>query len=94
MSFEEFITQTNHASSQEEVFALFQEKLRNLGYDSVVYSLLTDHPSIGRKAGHGVMGNYPTDWMELLHGERVFRKRSDSKACLHDHSRLHLGPCG
>lgn len=74
MSFEEFITQTNHASSQEEVFALFQEKLRNLGYDSVVYSLLTDHPSIGRKAGHGVMGNYPTDWMEFYMANGYFAK--------------------
>jgi DNA-binding CsgD family transcriptional regulator len=64
MFFEEFITRTNRASSQEEVFALFREALTNLGYDSVVYSLLTDHPSIGRKAGHGVMGNYPTDWMD------------------------------
>jgi DNA-binding CsgD family transcriptional regulator len=64
MTLEEFITHSNRASSQEEVFSLFRRALGDLGYDSVVYSLLTDHPSIGRKAGHGVMGNYPTDWME------------------------------
>jgi DNA-binding CsgD family transcriptional regulator len=74
MILEEFITRSNGASSQEEVFALFQEALRDLGYDSVVYSLLTDHPSIGRKAGHGVMGNYPTDWMDYYMAKGYFAK--------------------
>jgi DNA-binding CsgD family transcriptional regulator len=74
MGLDEFITRTNHASSQEEVFQLFQTALRDLGYDSVVYSLLTDHPSIGRKAGHGVMGNYPTDWMGYYLAKGYFEK--------------------
>jgi DNA-binding CsgD family transcriptional regulator len=74
MLLEEFITQSNHASSQKEVFALFQSALRDLGYDSIVYSLLTDHPSIGRKAGHGVMGNYPTDWMDYYMAKGYFAK--------------------
>jgi DNA-binding CsgD family transcriptional regulator len=74
MTLEEFITQSNAAASQEEVFALFQEALKGLGYDSVVYSLLTDHPSIGRKAGHGVMGNYPTDWMDYYMAKGYFAK--------------------
>jgi len=72
MTLEEFITQSNGASSQEEVFALFQKALKDLSYDSVVYSLLTDHPSIGRKAGHGVMGNYPTDWMDYYMAKGYF----------------------
>jgi DNA-binding CsgD family transcriptional regulator len=38
----------------------------------VVYSLLTDHPSTGRKAGHGVMGNYPTDWMDYYMAKGYF----------------------
>jgi len=74
MNLEEFITQSNRASSQEEVFALFQKALKALGYDSVVYSLLTDHPSIGRKAGHGVMGNYPADWMDYYLAKGYFAK--------------------
>jgi DNA-binding CsgD family transcriptional regulator len=74
MILEEFITQSNAASSQEEVFALFQKALGDLGYDSVVYSLLTDHPSIGRKAGHGVMGNYPSDWMDYYMAKGYFAK--------------------
>jgi DNA-binding CsgD family transcriptional regulator len=74
MTLEEFITQSNGAPSQEEVFALFQKALKDLGYDSVVYSLLTDHPSIGRKAGHGVMGNYPADWMDYYMAKGYFVK--------------------
>jgi DNA-binding CsgD family transcriptional regulator len=74
MILEEFIAQSNSASSQEEVFALFQKALRELGYDSVVYSLLTDHPSIGRKVGHGVMGNYPADWMDYYMTKGYFAK--------------------
>jgi DNA-binding CsgD family transcriptional regulator len=72
MTLEEFITRSNAASSQEEVFALFRRVLGELVYDSVVYSLLTDHPSIGRKAGHGVMGNYPTDWMDYYMAKGYF----------------------
>jgi len=64
MNLEEFIIKSNSASSKEEVFILFQEALKHFGYNSVVYSLLTDHPSIGKRAGHGVMGNYPQDWMD------------------------------
>ena len=74
MTLEEFITRSNGASSREEVFSLFQQALKDLGYDSVVYSLLTDHPSIGRKAGHGVMGNYPTDWMDYYMARGYFAK--------------------
>jgi DNA-binding CsgD family transcriptional regulator len=64
MNLEQFIERTNKAASQEEVFTLYRQALRDLGYDSVVYSLLTDHPSIGKKAGHGITGNYPADWMD------------------------------
>jgi DNA-binding CsgD family transcriptional regulator len=74
MLLEKFITQSNRASSPEEVFALFQKALKDMGYDSVVYSLLTDHPSIGRKAGHGVQGNYPQDWMDYYMAKGYFAK--------------------
>lgn len=74
MNLEEFITRSNSAASQAEVFMLFRQALADLGYDSIVYSLLTDHPSIGRKAGHGVMGNYPTDWMDYYMAKGYFAK--------------------
>jgi DNA-binding CsgD family transcriptional regulator len=74
MNLEDFISKTNRATSQEEVFSIYREALSELGYDSVVYSLLTDHPSIGRKAGHGVMGNYPQDWMDYYLKNGYFHK--------------------
>jgi DNA-binding CsgD family transcriptional regulator len=60
---ERFIEDTNRASSQEEVFGLFRTALGGFGFNSVVYSLLTDHPSINRPKSHGIQGNYPQDWM-------------------------------
>lgn len=62
-SIEEFIENTNKASSNEEVSLLFEDSLKALGFDRFVYSLITDHPSLGLKAGHGLMRNYPEDWM-------------------------------
>jgi DNA-binding CsgD family transcriptional regulator len=35
-----------------------------MGYDRVVYSLITDHPRLGKPAGHGIQRNYPDDWMK------------------------------
>lgn len=68
----EFIFKTNASSSQDEVFALYKEALNQLGFDSVVYSLLTDHPSINRPKGHGVLGNYPKDWMDYYISKGYF----------------------
>ena len=64
VSIEDFITKTNAASTADEVFSLFEGALKNLGYDRLCYSLITDHPSLGLHAGHGVMRNYPDDWMD------------------------------
>ncbi len=64
LSIEEFIETTNSASTPEEVFHLFQDALCSLGFDRVVYSLITDHLSMNKKAGHGIMKNYPDDWMQ------------------------------
>lgn len=60
---ESFIEATNAAQTPEEIFSLFQDALDRLGYDRVCYSLITDHPSLGLTAGHGVMRNYPDEWM-------------------------------
>jgi DNA-binding CsgD family transcriptional regulator len=74
MTLEEFIDHTNRAGSQEEVFALYRAVLKDLGYDSVVYSLLTDHSSIGKKVGHGITGNYPQDWMDYYLSKGYFHQ--------------------
>lgn len=61
---EEFIKNTNAADCPEEVFKLFEQTLRKLGFDRICYSLITDHPSLDLNAGHGVMKNYPEEWMK------------------------------
>lgn len=69
---EDFITATNGAQTQEEVFNLYRNALCDLGFDRAVYSLLTDHASINRPKGHGVMSNYPSDWMEYYMENNYF----------------------
>ncbi len=63
VDFLQFIEDTNSADSEEKLFELFQKQLADLGFDRVLYSMMTDHDSIGQKAGHGIMRNYPEDWM-------------------------------
>ena len=60
---ESFIEEANNAKSTQEVARLFGEILKDYGYDRFCYSLLTAHPSLGLNAGHGIVANYPEDWM-------------------------------
>lgn len=64
LTVEQFIEQTNAAWSSGDVFSVFEAALAEFGYDRICYSLITAHPSLGLKAGHGVMRNYPEDWMK------------------------------
>lgn len=58
-----FIEEANTARSTQEVTQLFGKALKEYGYDRFCYSLVTDHPSLGLNAGHGIAANYPEDWM-------------------------------
>lgn len=51
------------ADGQETAFEHFRKVLTGYGYNRLVYSLMTDHHSIGKKAFHGVSTSYPEDWM-------------------------------
>ncbi len=62
-SFEEFVEATLALETHEELFLAYQQATGDYGYDRVVYTLITDHPSIQKSALHGVMSNYPEDWM-------------------------------
>ncbi len=64
ITLEQFIEQTNAANTAEEVFLIFEKALRQFGYDRICYSLITNHPSLGLNAGHGVLRNYSEDWMK------------------------------
>ncbi len=64
MNVEEYIHATNAASDADVLFQIFVRKLEGLGFDKVVYSLMTDSPQLKMRAHHGVMRNYPEDWMK------------------------------
>jgi DNA-binding CsgD family transcriptional regulator len=60
----QYIEDTNKAATSDEAFSHLEQTLGSLGLDRVIYSLMTDHNSIGKKRGHGVLKNYPDDWMK------------------------------
>jgi len=64
IEFLEFVEKTNSTTKTDELFLLLEGSLADLGYDRFVYSLLTDHASLGKKAGHGEFINYPDDWFQ------------------------------
>jgi DNA-binding CsgD family transcriptional regulator len=64
VDFAQFVSETNRAPTVEDAFNILETYLAALGFDRVVYSLITDHPSLNRKRGHGILRNYPDDWMQ------------------------------
>jgi DNA-binding CsgD family transcriptional regulator len=46
-----------------ELFDRFRAALQQLGFDRIVFSLMTDHLRQGLFARHGIASNYPQDWM-------------------------------
>lgn len=74
LTIESFIEEANEAKSSKEVSELFGKALGNFGYDWFCYSLITDHPSVGLNAGHGVVCNYPADWMDHYRANQYERK--------------------
>jgi DNA-binding CsgD family transcriptional regulator len=69
-----FIEEANNAKSTQEVARLFGEILKDYGYDRFCYSLVTDHPSLGLDAGHGIVANYPEDWMAYYKANHYEKK--------------------
>ena len=61
---EAFIEKTNRATSKEEVYDLFLNALNKLGYDRTIYTYITDQPEINKPAEHGIVTNYPDEWMD------------------------------
>jgi LuxR family quorum sensing-dependent transcriptional regulator len=60
---EDFIHNTRQASSTQALFDLYRTDMSKLGFDRIIFSLITDHPEHGHSAGHGIMLNYPDEWM-------------------------------
>lgn len=64
MEFTDFIEKTIAAKTEDQMFAVYKTALADIGYDRVVFSLMNDHTDLSLKAGHGIMQNYPDDWMK------------------------------
>lgn len=63
MKIEEFIEGSNKTTSIEELFGLYQKAMSEVGFDRLIFSLMTDHTHIRKRAGHGIVLNYPAEWM-------------------------------
>lgn len=66
---EDKIALIQSAETQEDAFARFSEIMQGYGYGSNVYSLMTDHPSIGLKSTHGLVDTYPRDWLDFYNAQ-------------------------
>ena len=78
-----FIEATNAAKSSEDVAELYANALNNFGYDQFCYSLITDHPSLGLNAGHGIQSNYPQDWISHYAANQYEKKDPVPRHCFH-----------
>lgn len=58
-----FIEVSLGCKSRDELFICFREAMAELGFDRLIVSLMTDHSRFGLNARHGILGNYPEDWM-------------------------------
>lgn len=71
MYIEEFIDRSNSTNTVKELFDLFEQAVKPFGIDQIVFSLMTDHAALDRQAGHGILANYPEDWMKF-YGEQGY----------------------
>lgn len=81
LTIEEFITQTNRAETSEDVFEVLKTALAFYGYDRICYTLMTDHPLLGLKSGHGILRNYPEEWMKYYTEKNYYPDDPVPKAC-------------
>lgn len=64
MNLQQFIEQSNTVTNIDALYALLEAVLKHeCGYDRVIFSLMSDHKSLGLKEGHGIMRSYPDSWM-------------------------------
>lgn len=65
MNLLDFVTRSSDAQTVEELKALLLASLDELcGLQYYVFGLETDHNTIGLPAGHGMLTNYPEDWLK------------------------------
>lgn len=65
ISFQEFVQETATVTTIDELVGLYLQKVHTLGYDKMIFCLLSEHTHIGLSAGVGYLNNYPEDWMKF-----------------------------
>ena len=63
MRIEDFIEQSNQATNLTTLFSIYSAAMEQYGYDRVLFALVNDHPTLQQEAQHGVVKNYPEDWV-------------------------------
>ncbi len=51
------------ATDAEQAFAVLDTALQDYGFNSVCFTLITDHSSINKSALHGLASSYPEEWI-------------------------------
>lgn len=82
---ETHIEAINKAKNINAAFAYFCKVMEEYGYDRVVYSLLTDHHSLGLPRHHGLATSYPEDWMKYYNEKKYLDYDPVAKQALESH---------
>lgn len=61
---EGYIDSINSCADTKTAFSTFRNILKDYGYDRVMFTLVTDHPSLNLPKQPGLETNYPTDWIK------------------------------
>lgn len=64
MQTEDFVRTSNEATTSEKLFRCYENAMEMIGFDSVIFSLMTDHPTLKKEATHGIIRNYSEHWMD------------------------------
>lgn len=62
MRISEFVEGTNRADSPQEIFHLFVQAIKDLGYDRAIYAVVSGTPGHDLRRTPGFMLSYPEDW--------------------------------
>jgi DNA-binding CsgD family transcriptional regulator len=64
MDLSTYVDHTHKAADDAVLWDTLKSFLLPYGFDSLIFCLMSDHPSIGEKAKYGIITGYPEDWMK------------------------------
>ncbi len=69
---EDFIEQSNRCENIDSLLQLYREAIKQLGFEKLTYTFMTDHYSVGQQAGHNIQSNYPEEWLTYYSEKRLY----------------------